>query len=149
MRPARLARPLALAAIALALAACSSFEPGWTVAPVTPSPSADASASAPASEAPESEAPAADVSVTAINIAFDPTSLSAPADAPFQLAFSNEDAGVPHDVDIRDAGGTSVFKTEIFNGVETRTYEVPALAAGSYTFHCTVHPNMTGTLTAG
>ena len=37
---------------------------------------------------------------------------------------------------------------EIFNGVETRTYDVPALPAGTYGFVCTVHPNMTGTLTA-
>ena len=27
------------------------------------------------------------------------------------------------------------------------TYSVPALAAGTYTFICIVHPNMTGTLT--
>ena len=145
----RLVRPLALATLALALAACSNFEPGWTVAPETPTPSADASASAPSSEAPASEAPAADVTVTALNIAFDPTTLTAPADAPFTFAFANQDAGVPHDVEVVDAGGTSVFKTEVFNGVETRTYDVPALTAGSYTFHCTVHPNMTGTLTAG
>ena len=35
-----------------------------------------------------------------------------------------------------------------FKGVATRDYQVPALAAGEYTFVCTVHPNMTGTLTA-
>jgi plastocyanin len=27
-------------------------------------------------------------------------------------------------------------------------YDVPALPAGSYTFACTVHPNMTGSITA-
>ena len=37
---------------------------------------------------------------------------------------------------------------EVFTGVATRTYDVPALAAGSYQFVCTVHPNMVGTLTA-
>ena len=41
-----------------------------------------------------------------------------------------------------------VWTGEIFNGVETRTYDVPALPAGTYGFVCTVHPNMTGTLTA-
>ncbi len=35
-----------------------------------------------------------------------------------------------------------------FPGVEARDYQVEGLAAGSYEFVCTVHPNMTGTLTA-
>jgi plastocyanin len=30
---------------------------------------------------------------------------------------------------------------------QTVTYDVPALPAGTYTFICIVHPNMTGTLT--
>jgi plastocyanin len=41
-----------------------------------------------------------------------------------------------------------VFKTDVFPGVEKRSFEVPALAAGTYPFACTVHANMTGTLTA-
>ena len=47
-----------------------------------------------------------------------------------------------------DATGAELFKGEIFNGVETRTYDVPALDAGAYAFVCTVHPTMIGTLTA-
>ena len=38
--------------------------------------------------------------------------------------------------------------SDTFNGVATRDFPVPALAAGSYPFVCTVHPSMTGTLTA-
>ena len=45
------------------------------------------------------------------------------------------------------ASGAEVFKGEIFSGVDTRTYAVPALPAGTYAFVCSVHPNMTGTLT--
>jgi plastocyanin len=41
-----------------------------------------------------------------------------------------------------------VFKGEIFAGVATKNYDVPALKAGTYTFVCDVHPAMTGTLTA-
>jgi plastocyanin len=40
-----------------------------------------------------------------------------------------------------------VFKGAIFPGPAQQTYDVPALKAGSYGFVCTVHPNMTGTLT--
>ena len=88
------------------------------------------------------------VTVTAQNIAFTPTSLMAPAGAEFTLSFDNEDAGIPHDVQIKDASGAQVFKTDIYPGVAKRDYQVPALKAGSYPFACTVHPNMTGTLTA-
>jgi plastocyanin len=48
-----------------------------------------------------------------------------------------------------DASGPEVFKGDIFNGVATRTYDVPALDAGAYTFVCNVHPTMVGTMTAG
>src|SRR4051794_22689420 len=88
------------------------------------------------------------VKLTAQNVAFVETSLTLPAAKPFGLAFDNEDAGTPHNVEIKDAGGTVVFKGEVFNGVKTTIYQVPALTAGSYTFLCIVHPSMTGTATA-
>jgi hypothetical protein len=91
----------------------------------------------------------AQVVVTARNVEWVETALSAPADAPFTLALDNQDQGVPHDVAIRDAGGADVYKTEIVTGPQTVVYDVPAVPAGAYTFVCTVHPGMTGTLTAG
>ncbi len=88
------------------------------------------------------------VTISAQNIAFDPTELTAPADAAFTLSFDNQDAGIPHDVQVKDGSGAVVFKTDVFPGAEKRDYTVPALAAGAYPFVCSVHPNMTGTLTA-
>jgi len=103
----------------------------------------------------ESPAPAASIDpnaevvlVSALNIAFDPTALTAPAGTSFTLTFDNRDPGIPHDVQIKDGAGAVVFKTDVYAGLETRDYTVPALPAGSYPFSCTVHPNMTGTLTA-
>jgi mono/diheme cytochrome c family protein len=87
------------------------------------------------------------VKLEAQNIAFLQTSLSGPANAAFVLAFDNEDASVPHNVVIVNGSGTAVFTGDIFNGAATTNYSIPALAAGAYTFHCAVHPNMTGTLT--
>jgi plastocyanin len=52
-------------------------------------------------------------------------------------------------VEIKSQDGTSIWVGDIFNGVETRTYDVPALPAGTYDFICTVHPNMKGILTVG
>jgi plastocyanin len=173
----RSTRLLAAGLATLAVAACASSTPGWTYAPApsaTAVPSADASGSlapsASASAAPSastapspSATPSAATStpsgsaapsgagivlqLSAQNIAFDPTELSAPADQAFQIEFANNDPSIPHNVAIKDAAGAEVFNGEIFNGVETRTYDAPPLAAGAYQFACLVHPNMTGTLT--
>ena len=82
---------------------------------------------------------------------FDPETLEAPADTPFTLEFDNQDATAPHNVVIKDPSGTgvSIGDTAPFTGPATRSYAVPALAPGDYTFLCEVHPStMTGTLTA-
>jgi plastocyanin len=120
-------------------------------------PSAGASAGASASAAPSSSpaaspsssASAQTVTIVAAQIAFNPSDVAAPANTPFTLAFDNEDPGTPHDVLIKDGTGTQILKTDVFPGVATKTYQVPALAPGTYNFSCTVHPNMTGTITAG
>jgi plastocyanin/mono/diheme cytochrome c family protein len=105
---------------------------------------ASAAPSAGASTNPDAEV----VTIKALNIAFDPTSVTAPVGDEFTLSFDNQDAGIPHDVQVKDATGAVIFKTDVFPGVAKRDYTVPALAAGEYSFVCSVHPNMTGTLTA-
>jgi mono/diheme cytochrome c family protein/plastocyanin len=114
------------------------FETGESAAP-------SGSASA---EPTDGGSPAASVSIVASGTAFTTPDVTAPADTPFVIAFDNQDAGILHNVAIKDASGGEVFSGEIFAGVGTRDYQVPALAAGEYQFVCTVHPNMTGTLTA-
>ena len=57
--------------------------------------------------------------------------------------FDNKDAGTPHNVSLHLGGstGAELFKGTIFNGIESRTYDVPAIDAGQYAFVCTVHPD--------
>jgi Flp pilus assembly protein TadB len=112
-----------------------------------PPPGGPPSGEPPGSGSPGGAPPSADVTVEALGIAFVQTSWTGPANASFKLAFDNQDAGVPHNVALKDASGAEVFMGDIFNGIETRVYDVPALPAGSYTFVCSVHPNMTGTAT--
>jgi plastocyanin len=160
----RSVRLLPAVVAALALSACSAPAPGWTYAPApsaTPIPSVSPSGSAPASPSgepsPSGSAPVSPsaspggepVVIEALNIAFTTTEVTAPADQPFQIVFRNNDPDIPHNVEIKDQANASLFQGEVFNGVAERTYDVPALAAGTYPFLCTVHPNMTGTLTAG
>jgi cytochrome c oxidase subunit 2 len=86
----------------------------------------------------------------AFEIKFDKSELTVPADTPFVIHFQNDDAGVPHDVAIREGSptGNQIFHGETFTGVGARDYAVQPLPAGTYGFACTIHPNMTGTLTA-
>jgi cytochrome c oxidase subunit II len=80
--------------------------------------------------------------------AFDQTSAEAPADRPFAIQFRNDDPAAPHNVAIRQATpeGDFVGMPIADPGTEA-TYQPPPLAAGEYTFYCSVHPNMQGTLT--
>jgi plastocyanin len=91
------------------------------------------------------------VTIVASNAqAFDTPQVEAPADKPWTLVFDNKDATQPHNVVILKADGTKVAMgdTAFFTGPATRTYQVPALPAGQYPFHCEVHPTtMKGTLT--
>jgi plastocyanin len=82
-------------------------------------------------------------------VAFVETAITAPAGKPFTIAFTNEDQGTPHNVALHEGSptGKEAFKGEIFPGVATKVYDVPALPAGTYAFVCTVHPSMTGTAT--
>jgi len=79
---------------------------------------------------------------------FDTPEVTVPANTAFQIHFKNNEAGVPHNVDLKDAAGVEIMRGEIITGVAEATYDVKALAPGAYPFICTVHPNMTGTLTA-
>lgn len=134
----------------------STFK-GWRDPSFKPAPNAtpfpdcwtDAfkSAAPSGSAAPPGSAGGSSVTVKALNLAFDPTAIEVPAGQAFTLNFDNEDAGIPHNVDIMDATGASVFKGEIFPGAATKPYNVTALTAGTYKFVCDVHPNMTGVLT--
>ncbi|MBF6605056.1 MAG: cupredoxin domain-containing protein [Chloroflexi bacterium] len=90
---------------------------------------------------------AADVAITAQNISFTTPTVTAPAGRPFTIAFQNLDSGTPHNVTIRNPNGSDAFDGAIVTGVITTLYQVPALAAGTYTFFCKVHTSMTGTIT--
>jgi cytochrome c oxidase subunit 2 len=105
-------------------------------------------ASATPTPAPSGAAGGPVIPVTAEGVKFLEAQLTAPADSPFTISFDNRDPGTPHDVDIVDQGGTKVFDGQDFNGPEKRDYGVPPLAAGEYSFICSIHPQlMTGTLT--
>ena len=164
--PAFPKRTLGLFALLFVIAACfqvgllppfQSRDAGGGTATGSPAPSAGPTAAAARSPGAGTPAPGGGggsgsggaLAITAEGTAYDVDSLQAPANAPFTIAFTNNDAGILHNVSIHSgtSTGPEVFQGEIFEGVDTRTYQVPPLAAGTYAFVCTVHANMTGTLT--
>jgi cytochrome c oxidase subunit II len=121
------------------------------VAEANASPPPPPSGEPPASGEPGQSGPpgAAPLMLAALNVAFDKTELTAPADAPFKIDFDNQDPSIPHNVAIHQGSptGPEVFRGEVFPGPAKLTYDVPPLPAGEYGFICSVHPNMAGTLT--
>jgi plastocyanin len=131
----RTVQAIALIAVAVLAVACGGG--GATSAPATAAPSTGPSGSA----TPDGSV----LSISAKDTAYSVTTLTAKADTPFQIAFDNQDSA-PHNIAIKDASGAQKFKGDIVAGQKV-SYDVGALAAGTYTFWCEVHPNMTGTLT--
>jgi plastocyanin len=143
----RHARLITVAVLSLAIVSgCASASAGWTYMPApsaTPAPSGAPSAQPSGSGNPNL------IQISALAFKYDPLTATAPANVSFQVSFANQDAGVPHNISLHlgDVNGAELFKGAIFNGVETRVYDVPPLDAGAYAFVCTVHPTMIGTLT--
>jgi len=90
-----------------------------------------------------------DATIDAKDLKFTTSTLTLPAGKPVRLFFRNLD-GAPHNVAIyAEAGATQkVFVGETVTNQAT-TYDIPAIAAGSYTFRCDVHPDMKGTVAVG
>jgi plastocyanin len=116
----RLAAPIFLLTVAIAVAACAT--------------TADQAAAD------------GDVEIVARDMAFMPSRLTVTAGQPFNLKLINEDEA-PHNVAIfvDSSASESLFTGELITNSAV-TYAVPALAPGTYFFHCDLHPEMTGTL---
>ena len=86
------------------------------------------------------------LTIAAQNTKFDKDCLAAPADRPFTVNFDNKDQTV-HNLMILESHSAreALFDAgTIPNGI--RTLNVPALKAGTFAFHCKIHPSaMSGT----
>ncbi len=126
--------PWPAAALAIAIAGCSS--PAPTVAPTDTTSSDPAVAASPATQA----------TIVAQNVAFTTTSLTLAPGAPIHLVFQNADNGIPHNLHI-SGSGQDVVKSDIVVGPATLNLDLAPLAPGAYGYLCDIHPNMTGTIT--
>jgi plastocyanin len=112
----------------------------------TPAPSSSSSGSGGGGSAPP-PAPGT-LTLVARNLAFDKRSLTALPNTQTRLQFTNDDAGVLHNVAIytNNRATTKIFVGELTTGTNTTTYTFTSPAAGTYFFRCDSHPDqMTGT----
>lgn len=139
-----LKRPLltVAASAALLLGACSSG--GASTAPSTAASAAPPAASAAASAPAAGGAPCAkssatgEVSVSIKGFVFNPANITAKVGQ--TITFTNEDSA-PHTATLDDGSCTTPqFAGGGSNGLTFTT-------AGTYPFHCSVHPRMMGTIT--
>jgi plastocyanin len=86
--------------------------------------------------------------IVALNVQFNPAAVTVPAGEPLTIMFDNQDAGIPHDLAIKDGNGNQIALTAIITGPAQAQLALGPLEPGAYEFVCTVHPNMTGTITA-
>jgi plastocyanin len=135
----RLRSFLALVVI-LAVAACSSGTPA--ASSVAPSSAAAPSSSAAPSSAAAS-ASAAGGGAAAVSIkgfAFNPATIQAKVGE--NITWTNDD-GVAHTVTLDDGSSKSG------NINPATTYSHAFAQAGTFTYHCEIHPQMKGTITVG
>jgi plastocyanin len=87
------------------------------------------------------------VDVSADNLAFDVSTIEAPAGEEFTITLTNNEAQ-PHNISIyTEENGEEIAVGDVITGPDaTADTVVPALDPGEYYFVCDVHPEMNGTL---
>jgi plastocyanin len=135
----RFIRHPATSAIALicVLVACSS---------AATTPSATAGQSTGESTAPGGGGEVVEITVTTDTgsaLKFQPAQITVPAGATVRLTFSNQ-ATVPHNLTFDDPIGAAT--ENVVDPGASQTIEFIAPDPGDYTFVCTLHPGMEGTL---
>lgn len=85
------------------------------------------------------------IKLVAKDTMFNASCLAAPAGQAVTMNFDDQDS-LPHNFAIYatdpmvDTNAKALFQGAIVNGPKMTAYSIPALAAGTYHFHCDVHP---------
>jgi plastocyanin len=85
--------------------------------------------------------------VTAQGLAFDTGTITLTAGTKSTITFSNDDAGIQHNIAIYPSSAeltSPLFRGDVVTGPDKVTYTIPALESGTYYFHCDIHPTMSG-----
>ena len=83
------------------------------------------------------------VSIVASGTKFDKECLAAPANQAVTISMENKDT-IGHNLLVLKSHTATdpIARADIFTGPKTTTLNVPAQPAGTYAFHCEVHPSV-------
>ncbi len=86
------------------------------------------------------------IDLVAKDLKFDKRSLAASSGGAVTVNFTNQDAGILHNVAFYTSRSATqkIFVGQIITGVNSITEKFTAPAAGNYFFRCDVHPDMNG-----
>ena len=85
----------------------------------------------------------ASISIVASGTQFDKDCLAAPANQAVTISFENKDSANHSLAILRSHTSTDVIaRADVFTGPKTVTLNVPGQPAGTYAFHCEVHPRV-------
>jgi plastocyanin len=90
----------------------------------------------------------ASATVTARGLAFQPVEVKLPAGQSLRLVLDNQDAGVPHNIQVRQ-GDTIYGTSPNVTGPGQTEVRFGPLTAGTYQFVCDIHASMIGTIVVG
>ena len=119
------------ACAAMLVLAC--FATGCTSAQAPVTPTATTAGTQPAS-------PAGSDAIAIKNFAFSPSTLTVTPGT--TIVWTNQDS-TPHQV-VSDAGSPVAFSSETL--AKDSSFRFSFTQAGTYTYHCSIHPSMTGTI---
>lgn len=94
---------------------------------------------------PDASFAGADATIEAVDIQFEPDTVTLPAGQPLRLLLDNRDAGVPHDLHVF-RGDQDVGTSPTIIGPGLTEVRFGPLTPGNYQFQCQIHPDMIGTL---
>lgn len=86
------------------------------------------------------------VEITAADLAFDVSTIEAPAGEDFTITLVNNDSA-PHNISIySEEGGDEIVLGDTAEADQTVAVDVSTLEPGTYYFQCDIHPDMNGSL---
>ena len=85
------------------------------------------------------------ITVQAADMQLEPDTITMPAGRPLRIVLDNQDPGVPHDIHVFQ-GDIELGTSPVVIGPGLTEVRFGPLTAARYTFACTIHPDMAGTL---